>query len=233
MSTIENTPVSARDVRRPLPPNHHRDAGPSCGIVGYLSGLTMAVGRRRFARLVTRIADVDKTDHVIDIGCGPGTAARVAASAGAGVTGVDPSAPMLRLARLLSRVGGKSGDVQWLRAGAEHVPMRISSGTVCWSLSSVHHWLDLDKAIFEVDRILRPGGRFVALEHRTKPGSTGWASHGWTPDQAEHFADLLSHAGFVDVHATDHDLGRRGLVAVIATKPTEKIPDRVGVHHES
>jgi len=219
MSTIDDKAVSARDVRPPLPPNHHGDAGPSGGIVGYLSGLTMIVGRSRDARLVTRIADVDETDHVVDIGCGPGTAARTAARAGARVTGIDPSAPMLRLARLVSRLRPGSSEMSWLRAGAEDLPLPNASSTVCWSLASVHHWRDLNAALFEVSRVLQPGGRFVALERRVRVGASGLASHGWTPEQAERFAALLNDAGFLGVQVRDRDLGRRGVVAVTATKP--------------
>lgn len=212
------------DAQSALPPNHHGDSGPTGGLLGYLSGLTMVVGRKRHARLVTSISEIDDTDHVVDIGCGPGTAARAAARAGARVTGIDPSAPMIRLSRVFTRLRARASEVRWLCAGAEHLPVPTASSTVCWSLASVHHWRDLDTAIVEVRRVLQPGGRLVALEHRTQAGASGPASHGWTSEQAERFAALLTAAGFVDVRVTEHDLGRRGVVAVTGTTPTRTTP---------
>lgn len=197
-----------------LPPNHHAHYRQFCGVFGYLAGLTMIVGRGRDARLVVGLADLEAGDHVLDIGCGPGTAARLTAHQGIRVTGVDPAEPMLRLARLLTGLRRPSGEVDWLRAGAEDLTLPDDSVTVCWSLASVHHWPDLTGGLSEVRRVLSPGGTFIALEKRTQPGATGNASHGWTPDQASMFAAMLNDYGFESADVTNHDLGRRRVVAV-------------------
>jgi SAM-dependent methyltransferase len=202
-----------------LPPNHHGEARQFGGMVGYLAGLTMMVGRGRDARLVTRIADLSATDRLVDIGCGPGTAVRIAARRGAETTGVDPSRPMLRLAQLASMLQRGAGGSRWLQDGAEHISLPDASTTVCWSLASVHHWPDLHAGVDEVRRVLEPGGRFIALEKRTRAGAAGHASHGWTSAQAARFAELLTTSDFDDVWVADHDLGRRGVVTVVGTKP--------------
>lgn len=197
-----------------LAPNHHAHYRQFSGAFGYLAGLTMVAGRGRDARLVAGIANLKAADHVVDIGCGPGTAARRAARQGARVTGVDPAEPMLRLARLLTRLRRPPGEIVWLRAGAENLTLPDDSVTVCWSLASVHHWPDLDGGLSEVQRVLSSGGTFIALEKRTQPGATGNASHGWTPDQAGAFAAMLTDHGFESVEVANHDLGRRRVVAV-------------------
>lgn len=202
-------------------PNHHGDARQFGGLFGYLAGLTMMVGRGSDAELVTRITELGATDHLVDIGCGPGTAVRIAARSGAQTTGVDPSGPMLRLARLASALRRGRRGSRWLKEGAERISLSDASTTVCWSLASVHHWPDLQAGIDEVRRILEPGGRFVALENRTHAGATGRASHGWTAAQATRFAQLLTASGFDDVFVTDHDVGRRRVVTVIGTKPIQ------------
>jgi ubiquinone/menaquinone biosynthesis C-methylase UbiE len=201
-----------------LAPNHHADYRQFSGAFGYLAGLTMIVGRGRDARLVADIAEPQAVDHVLDIGCGPGTAARLAARDGTQVTGVDPAEPMLRLAGLLTRLRRPAGEIDWLCAGAEDLPMPDESVTVCWSLASVHHWPDLEGGLSEVERVLRPGGTFIALEKRTQPGATGNASHGWTPDQADAFAALLTDHGSQSADVSNHDLGRRRVVAVTGRK---------------
>ncbi|MGI9622985.1 MAG: class I SAM-dependent methyltransferase [Acidimicrobiales bacterium] len=202
-----------------LPPNHHADYPQFTGVFGYLAGLTMTVGRGRDARLVAGLAEVGADDHVVDVGCGPGTAARMTARRGADVTGVDPSEPMLRLADLLSRFPRTEGGLDWKLAGAENLGLEDGSATACWSLASVHHWPDLESGIAEAYRVLKPGGVFMALEKRTEPGATGNASHGWTNDQANRFAEMLEEHGFERCEASNHDLGRRKVVVVTGHKP--------------
>ena len=201
-----------------LPPNHHGDYRQFSGAFGYVAGLTMTVGRGRDARLVADLAGVQAGDHVLDIGCGPGTAVRLAAHDGTRVTGVDPAAPMLRLAGQLTRIRRPAGEIDWLCAGAEDLPLPDASVTVCWSLASVHHWPDLEGGLSEAARVLEPGGTFIALEKRSPPGVTGNASHGWTSDQADAFSALLSDHGFRTAAVANHDLGRRQVVTVTARR---------------
>jgi ubiquinone/menaquinone biosynthesis C-methylase UbiE len=201
-----------------IAPTHLADYPQFSGVFGYLGGLTMIAGRGPTARLVCDLAGVGADDEVLDIGCGPGTAARAAARRGATVTGIDPSDPMLALARMITRLRRSSGQTDWVKAGAEKLTIEDETATVCWSLASVHHWPDLDGGLDEVLRVLRPGGMFLALEKRTQPGATGNASHGWTPAQAQRFSGMLTELGFSEVEVADHDLGRRKVVVVQGRK---------------
>jgi ubiquinone/menaquinone biosynthesis C-methylase UbiE len=201
-----------------LPPNHHADDNAKFGgPMGYLAALTMIVGRGGDGEVVTELAGVSETDHVLDIGCGPGTAARIAAATGARVTGIDPAQPMLDLAGVLTRLRTPAGPVEWIRAGCEDVPAADDTYSVCWSLASVHHWPDLEAGLTEVRRVLKPGGQFIALEKQSPPDADGLASHGWTAGQAERFAAMLPDFGFRDAAVENHIRGRRETVTVRAT----------------
>src|SRR5579862_799054 len=173
---------------------------PQAGVVARtaeaVTALSMTVGRGAAARLIASLADVGPGDQVVDIGCGPGTAAREAARRGATATGVDPSPVMLGLARRISRLRRVTGVV-WLEGSAEAVPLPDECATVVWALSSVHHWADRGAGVAEARRVLGPGGRLLLAERLTRPGARGHAAHGLTPDQASELASALLAAGFV------------------------------------
>jgi SAM-dependent methyltransferase len=196
-----------------LTPNHHADHPGFAGTSGFLFSAGFALFGGADARLAVRLADVRATDDVLDIGCGPGNAVRAAARTGARATGVDPAQVMRRTARRLSR----SGRVRYLDGTAEALPVEDDSMTVVLALATVHHWADLDAALREVRRVLRPGGRLLAIERNSPPGATGLASHGWTDDQAEGFAEVCRSHGFEDVQVGHPEARRsRKLVTVLA-----------------
>lgn len=195
----------------PPAPNHHADHPGFSGVGGLLVGLTLAVSGGRMARLAADLVAVTQGDHVVDVGCGPGTAARTAARRGATVTGIDPAPVMLSLAR---RLAAGRARITWTEGAAESLPLPDGAATVVWSLATVHHWPDLERGLAEAHRVLAPGGRWLAIERRTRPGATGLASHGWTEAQADAFAGLCRTAGFVGVDAALHQNGRRSMLMV-------------------
>ena len=196
--------------RTPVVANHHADHGGFAGLSGLLIGLTMTVRRGATARLVADLTHVSSTDHVVDVGCGPGTAVREAARRGARATGVDPAPVMLRLSRLLTR----DRRADWLVGSAESIPLPDASASVLWSVATVHHWVDVDRGLAEAHRVLSPEGRLLAAERRVRAGATGHASHGWTDEQANVFAEACREASFTDVRVETHDSDRGRLLVV-------------------
>src|SRR5215472_3273160 len=202
---------------QPSIPNHHAHHPGFAGPAGFFAAASMVLGGGGNARLAGRLSDLTAGDAVADIGCGPGTAARHAARAGASVAGIDPAPVMLRLARFLTR--RSPHVVRYAEGSAEALPLPGSSVSVVWAIASVHHWAGLDAGLYEARRVLTPGGRLVAIERLTRPGATGLASHGWTPEQASAFADRCLAHGFTDARVDRHGGGRRAKVSVRATAP--------------
>lgn len=200
----------------PTSPNHHGDHAGFHGAGGVAAALSMTVGRAGDARLAAELTGLTPGERVVDVGCGPGVAARHAARSPSSVVGVDPAAVMLRVAGLLTR---ERWRITYSLGAAEALPVDDGSADVLWGLATVHHWPDLGAALDEVRRVLAPGGRFLALERSTIEGATGHASHGWTKAQATAFGELCRDAGFEDVRLERRDAGRRSLVGVIATRP--------------
>jgi ubiquinone/menaquinone biosynthesis C-methylase UbiE len=191
-------------------PNHHAHYPGFAGLTGLLAALSM-IGREGDAKLVEELGGLRPEDTVLDIGCGPGTAVRRAARLGATATGVDPAPVMLQVARLLTR---STERVRYLAGAAETLPLPDSSVSVVWAIASVHHWADLDAGLREARRVLRPGGRLVAVERRTQPGARGHASHGWTDEQARAFGERCLQHGFVDPQVGRQSTGRRTTMSV-------------------
>jgi ubiquinone/menaquinone biosynthesis C-methylase UbiE len=202
---------------QPAVPNHHAGCPGFAGPAGFLAAASMALGRKGNAALAARLSQLAAGDAVADIGCGPGTAARHAARLGASVTGVDPAPVMLRAARLLTRRSLRA--VRYAQGSAEALPLPGSSVSVAWSIACVHHWSDLDAGLRETRRVLKPGGRLVAIERLARPGAAGLASHGWTPEQASAFADRCRAHGFTGITTGQRGHGRKATVSVIATAP--------------
>ncbi|MGV0742240.1 class I SAM-dependent methyltransferase [Mycolicibacterium sp. XJ870] len=203
-----------KEAQPALAVNHHADHPGFAGVTGVLFGLVFLLVGRSKAKLAADIAQVSAEDRVVDVGCGPGNAARVAARRGARVTGVDPSSAMLRVARVVTRKGG----ITWRQGTAESLPVADGSATVVWALATVHHWQDVDDGVAEARRVLAPGGRLVAIERQSPDGATGLASHGWTAQQAESFAALCRDAGFDHVCAAKRGTGRHAVWVVSGTR---------------
>ncbi len=185
-----------------------------------VTALSITAGRGPLARAVANAAELTPADRVVDIGCGPGTAVRIAARQGAAATGVDPDPAMLRLARWITALR-RTPDVSWLEGQAEKLPLPDDQATVVWAISSAHHWEDHRTGIGEAWRVLAPGGRLVLAERLAKPGARGHAAHGLTRDHAEDLARQLADTGFGQVRLHTAKAGHRALVIIRGAKDHE------------
>jgi SAM-dependent methyltransferase len=94
--------------------------------------------------------------RVLEVGCGPGEAAeRIARELGADVVAVDQSERMVELARARG-VDARVGDVQAL----DFPDGEFDCVLAAWML---YHVPEIDRALAEMARVLRPGGRLVAV----------------------------------------------------------------------
>src|SRR3974390_167071 len=157
--------------------------------------LSVTVGGGAAARSVAELADLEDEDRVVDVGCGPGTAVRVAARQAQEAIGIDPSRVSLRLARWITCLR-RVRTATWLEGVAEFLPLEQGRLTVAWAVSSVHHWEDRVAALGEIHRILVPGGRVFLAERLVKAGARGHTAHRLTSHQAAALASEMGSAGF-------------------------------------
>lgn len=204
-------PSDARPV-----PNHHATYPGFSGPSGLLAAVSFLFGRDHAAQLAIELSGLRSGDRLVDVGCGPGVAVRQARAIGAEAVGIDPAPVMLRVARVRGR---SDPGIDWRIGTAEALPVDDKWAHVVWSLSTVHHWADVDAAIAEARRVLTPGGRLVVLERRIHDtDARGNASHGWTREQSESFAEHCRRHGFENVNAGTH-AGRTAILSVVAQLP--------------
>lgn len=136
-----------------------------------MSTLLFAGRRRRvFTRLV-ELSGARPGDRVLDVGCGPGYLTRLAAGAvgpGGTALGIDPSPTVIRYAQRVTR----QDNCAFQLGVAEALEAPEASFDVVVSSLMIHHLPDdlRPRAITEILRVLRPGGRLLIADFRP-PGS--------------------------------------------------------------
>jgi SAM-dependent methyltransferase len=167
---------------------------------------------------------------VVELGAGTGKLTRAVAALGVRVVAVEPDRRMLAVLRGLGLEG--------VEGSAEAIPFADGAADAVVAGSSLH-WFELELALPEIHRVLRPGGRFgfgwnhrddrhpaiarmtdVVYEAQARRGPR-WRSRDW-PDELERsrlFRDV-EHALFEHVHElprealADHLLSYSGVAAL-------------------
>lgn len=109
-------------------------------------------------------------DRILDVGCGDGQIARALARQGSTVVGIDPTQMHIDIAN--ERGGGPS----YVLGSATKLPADDGSVDAVVACLVFEHIDEMDAAVAEVARVLRPGGQFsFFLNHPLlqTPGS-GW-----------------------------------------------------------
>lgn len=141
----------------------------------YPEGVTPAkLGTKRFFEDIERIR---YTDHayllkiagfnkyankkVLEVGCGIGTDLSQFAKHGAIVTGTDLTSSAVELAKKRFKFFGLKGDFRV--ADTEALPFKDGEFDLVYAFGVLHHTPDTEKAIAEIFRVLKPGGKIFAM----------------------------------------------------------------------
>jgi arsenite methyltransferase len=131
------------------------------------------------------LGPVNENEAVLDIGCGAGVdsliAARMVGPSGS-VRGIDLVPEMLNLAKENSRLVG-ADNVEFMEGSTEELPFPDASFDVVISNGVFNLVVNKVKALGEVFRVLKPGGRFMIadqvlageLPKETKARVENWA----------------------------------------------------------
>ena len=151
---------------------------------------------------------VDSGGPVLNLGCGTGVLACAIAAKGIGVTAVDPSAAMLRVAR--SCPG--ADKVQWIESDGQglRLPQRFR---FIYMTGHAFQQLMTDEAAVDLLRAaaahLDPEGQFV-FETRN-PAFQAWLS--WTPERSQRTVQSPQHGRISLFYDAQHD-AQTGIVTI-------------------
>lgn len=127
----------------------------------------VAVAMHPAAELVIDRLAPKPGERVLDVGCGTGNAALLAAARGAKVIGIDPAARLIEIAKARAAEAGL--EATFLVGEAAALPVADASIDLSVDIFSLLFVPDPVAAIAELARVTAPGGRIVW---------TGWVAAG-------------------------------------------------------
>lgn len=98
---------------------------------------------------------------VLEVGCGIGTDFLQFARAGADLYGIDLSPHSIELVNQRLKLYSVKGCV--LNGDAENLPFEDNTFDLVYSWGVIHHTPDTQKAIDEIHRVLKPGGKAIVM----------------------------------------------------------------------
>jgi len=132
-----------------------------------------------------------------DLGCGTGQVSAAIAPFVARVVAVDGSAAMLQAAK--RRLHGVS-NVELRRGDLEALPIDAARLDAATLMLVLHHVAEPQRALTEVARVLKPGGRVVVVDMlpHDRESYRQQMGHVWLGFEEDHVARLFAGAGFAD-----------------------------------
>ena len=184
------------------------------GAMGWVAGQLMARRNRDQSLWVFSLLDLKPSEHVLEIGFGPGMDIERASHAAAFVAGVDHSELMLRQASKRNREAIQQGRVELKLGSAGQLPYPDGRFDSLFAINSAQFWKDTVKTLTEAGRVLKPGGRIVlAVQPRSKGATTETARQAGIG-----LAKALTAAGFQDVHSELNEMRPVAMVCVLARR---------------
>jgi ubiquinone/menaquinone biosynthesis C-methylase UbiE len=162
-------------------------------------------GGLRASRELLELAQIRAEDRVLDIGAGlAGPARLLAATLGCRVDCLEMSPDFCAGAVLLNRLTGLDDRIAVHKGSALDMPFPDDSFDVVWMQNVGMNIADKRKLYAEINRVLKPGGRFAFQEMAAGKAATSYFPLPWATDPADNFLvsaeemrSVLGESGFI------------------------------------
>lgn len=153
-----------------------------------------------------RLANIQPSEHVLDVGGGIGGPARLLASrVGCAVTVLDLSAEFCRTGETLTEWTHLADCVSFTNGSALAMPFADAGFDVAWTQHAAMNIADKPRLYAEIHRVLRPGGRFALFDTVAGPNPPLIFPVPWARDPSSSFLlppdevrALILAAGFAE-----------------------------------
>lgn len=182
--------------------------------VRWLFGDELHPGGSRSTRRALELAAVGDGEELLDVASGNGAAALLAAEElGASVVGVEYGAEAVREATAAASAAGLGSRVSFLRGDAEALPVADGAFDAVLCECSLCTFADKRRALAEIARALRPGGRLALADVTVDPerlpaglrGDLATIACVGSALPASGYERLLAEAGFERVRTEPRD----------------------------
>lgn len=193
--------------------------------------ILLSYGRdRRWKDRLVALADVKRGERALDLAAGTGDITYLLEAHGARAIGLDITHRMLEIARGKAHERAASpGRVTFITGDMMALPFRDASFDVVTTGYGLRNVPELEPAVREIARVLRPGGRFLSLDFNRPEGrllrsaylaylsvvgsSVGWVLHR-DPDTYRYIPESIRR--YPGARAVAALLAREGFEAVRA-----------------
>jgi SAM-dependent methyltransferase len=177
---------------------YRRPTGP----IGLWIGGKMAQQHRPENLWTINLLDIQPSDHILEVGFGPGIAVAEAANRATQglVAGVDFSKTMVAAAKNRNATGIRTGKIDLRYGDATQIPFAENSFDKAFSIHSIYFWPDPVAALREIWRVLKSNGLLILTVLPKEKWNPNDPENAGTPDCKPYSGNdlnrMLGQAGF-------------------------------------
>jgi len=174
---------------------------------------TQVPGHYDSMQVLLEMAGVVNVDEVLDVACGPGMVACEFARQAKHVTGLDITPAMIEQAQK-RQLEQNLTNLDWTVGEAVPLPYEDNSFSLVITRYSFHHLLSPEKALAEMIRVCKPGGRVLVADVAVEPEKSAAYdrleilrdpshTHALTKDE---FVQIFGNSGLIECRQSTYDV---------------------------
>ena len=169
------------------------------GVGGWIAALTMPMMHKGFYGPAADLLNLEPDDELVEIACGSGAFLDQHARHVKRLAGLDLSDIQVRLARRRLADMIAAGNAEIVLGDASALPWPDGSFTAATCMGSLEGFPDPSAALYEMQRVLRPGGRVVVsygLDQKAEKFVAATERWGMPNPSEEEARKIVEGAGF-------------------------------------